>query len=196
MSSAKVLSLESLQQFYLDLQKFRTNLLREVENLELELRRLTNWVDVEASSYWQSENQLVRRRMSEFLQQLSRCMSYVREEERKPCTEEKKRVARAKERAELCDNKLRITKAASTQWEARANKVKTKLQRCRDMAESELLVALTRLQTHIERLESYSQLRTALPQSSLPASSSSKEDATLSNDGQSEQPPTESSSSS
>jgi hypothetical protein len=163
MNTAKVLSLEALQQFYLDLQTFRTAMLREVENLELELRRLTHWIESDATNYWQSENQIIRRRLEEYLQQLSRCMSYVREDERRPCTEEKKRVAKAKDRAALCESKLRIAEAATTQWQAKQAKVRTKLQRCRDMAESDMLVALNRLQTHISRLENYSQLRSPVP---------------------------------
>lgn len=155
MSNAKVLSLEALQEFHSRLQAFRLGLLKEIENLELELRRLTQWVDVDANHYWSSEHQNIRRRLSEYMLQLSRCMSYVRSDERKPCTEEKKQVAKAKERAILCENKLQTQKAAATHWESRRNKVRTKIQRARDLAESEMIVALGRLQRYIDQLEAY-----------------------------------------
>lgn len=175
MSSANVLSLEALQQFYVELQQFRTALLKELESLDLELRRLSQWIQVDSAQYWNNEHQLIRRRLSECLQQLSRCMSYVREDERRPCTEEKKRVAKAKERATMCETKIKIVQAASTHWETRTAKTRTKLQRCRDMAESELLAALNRLQSHIERLEAYRQLPspTMLPSESAATSSAS-----------------------
>ena len=158
MSSAKVLSVEALQQFHIDMAQFRVGLLRELESLDLELRRLTQWIEVDAARYWDQENQLIRRKLSEYLSQLSRCMSYVREDERKPCTEEKKQVAKAKERANLCEQKLQVLKAASTHWEARRSRVRPKMQRARDMAESDLVVALNQLLSLIERLEAYRQV--------------------------------------
>lgn len=158
MSSANVLSIEALEQFHVELQQYRAGLLKEFESLDLELRRLSQWIQVESVQYWDHENQQIRRRLSEYLQQLSRCMSYVREDEKRPCTEEKKRVAKAKERATVCETKIKIVKQAGIRWQARTAKVNTKLQRCRDMAESELLVALNKLRTNIERLEAYSEL--------------------------------------
>ena len=158
MSSAKVLSVEALQQFHIDLAQFRVGLLKELESLDLELRRLTQWIEVDVARYWDQENQLIRRKLSEYLSQLSRCMSYVREDERKPCTEEKKQVAKAKERANVCEQKLLVLKAASTHWEARRSRVRPKMQRARDMAESDLVVALNQLLSLIERLEAYRQV--------------------------------------
>lgn len=182
MSNANVLSLEALQQLYIELQQFRVGLLRELESLDLELRRLTHWLEVDAVGYWNNEQQQIRRRLSECLQQLSRCMSYVREDERRPCTEEKKRVAKAKERAAVCEAKIKIVQAAATHWETRTAKTRTKLQRCRDMAESDVLVALNRLQTHIERLEAYSQLRSPLLQSAESLAESSIESPAVKSD--------------
>lgn len=155
MSNARVLSVEALEQFFLQLKSFRTSLLKELECLDLELRRLSGWIEVDSSRYWESEHQQIRRKLSEYQQQLSRCMSYVREEERKPCTEEKKHVAKAKERTLLCEHKIQIVKAATNHWESRKAKVRTKLQRARDMGESELQVAINKMQTILEQLEAY-----------------------------------------
>ncbi|MFO0941672.1 MAG: hypothetical protein U0930_13020 [Pirellulales bacterium] len=155
MSNAKVLSVEALEQFFVQLKAFRTSLMKELEALELELRRLTNFIEVDATRYWEHEYQQVRRKLSEYSQQLSRCMSYVREDERKPCTEEKKMVAKAKERTQLCENKMQIAQAARQHWESRKAKVRTKLQRGRDLAESELQVAINKLQRILENLEDY-----------------------------------------
>jgi|694.fasta_scaffold00028_7 hypothetical protein len=164
MSSARVYSIELLDQFSRDLQKFRLELLKELESLDLELRRLTAWVTQDCRHYWQAEQQLASRRLSEYQQQLSRCMSYVRESERRPCTEEKKRVAWAKQRLQLCEQKLQAVQAASNHWQAVVSKTVTKLQRCRDMAESDLLVARNQLEKLLDQLRSYAQLvTTAVP---------------------------------
>lgn len=168
MSGAKVYSIELLEQFSSDLQKFRLDLLTELESLDLELRRLTVWVTHECRQYWQTEQQLASRRLSEFQQQLSRCMSYVRESERRPCTEEKKRVAWAKQRLQLCEQKLQAVQAAGNHWQAVVAKTVSKLQRCRDMAESDLLVARNQLEIIISQLQTYAQLTTGImPRSDL-----------------------------
>ncbi len=159
MSSARVQSIEAVQGFAEHLQSFRLSLAKELEALQLELRRVSHWIQDEALNYWQREQQSNARSLAEHLQQLSRCMSYVRQDEQRPCTEERKRVARAKERAQLCEQKIRCARAAAIHWETRMNKIMTKLQVCRDLTESDLLVAVGDLRNYIERLESYTLLR-------------------------------------
>lgn len=172
MNSAKVQSIEIVQGFAEYLQHLRLQLLKELEALDLQLRRLSQWVNEDAPGYWQHEQQTNARRLAEHLQQLSRCMSYVRKEEQRPCTEEKKRVARAKERAQLCESKIRIAEAAALHWESRVSKLITKLQRCQDLAEADLPIALGHLKKHLELLESYTLMRSgALKQPELPNSS-------------------------
>lgn len=159
MSNAKVQSIEAIQGFADFLKTFRQSLSKELETVDLELRRVSGWVHEEAPNYWLQEQQTNARKLEEQLQQLSRCMSYVRKDEQKPCTEEKKRVAKSKERAQLCDSKIRLSKAASIHWESRISKIVTKLRRCQDLAEADLQVAIGHLSRHMESLESYTRLR-------------------------------------
>jgi hypothetical protein len=174
MSNAKVQSIEALQVFCEYLHTFRHSLIKELEALDLELRKLSQWINDEAPHYWQTQQQSNARKLEEYLQQLSRCMSHVRSDEQRPCTEEKKRVAKAKDRAQLCESKIRLSKAASLHWESRVGKISTKLQRSRDVAEAELQVAIDHLRRHLELLESYTRLRSdglraaELPGKSLP----------------------------
>jgi hypothetical protein len=157
-------------------------MLKELESLDLELRRLLNWIQGDALHYWSDQQQTVRRRLAESLDQLSRCMSYVRPDERRPCTEEKKRVAHQKERALLCEEKLRIVDAANKHWQTRCTKVKTRLRRCNDMAESDVMVALNKLQLILDKLAEYQRLQSdhgsiqsLLASSILPAMSSGEQ---------------------
>ena len=166
--SAKVFSVEALDAFAEKIRTFRSGLLKEIENLEVELRRVSNWLEKDAQEYWHSESVQIKRQLSEYLQALSRCMSYVREDERRPCTEEKKRVAKAKQRDELCQIKLRATHAAQGVWERESHKNRAKLQRCRDMAESDLVVAVNTLQAQLERLEHYANLRSPASRTGTP----------------------------
>ncbi|MEZ6136366.1 MAG: hypothetical protein R3C53_15835 [Pirellulaceae bacterium] len=160
-SNADVRSLEQLESFYEQMRHFRTQLLREVENVGTELRRLTQWLEIEAVNYWKDELKAAQRKFVDAQDNLSRCMSYVRSDERRPCTEEKKRVAKTKQRRDLCEMKLKTVNAAATHWERERTKNQAHLERCRDMADSDLLVALNHLQGQLQRLGDYANLRSA-----------------------------------
>lgn len=171
---AHVLSVEQLEQFQADLLRFRTKLLSELENLQVEIRRISNWLQNDVQSYWSDEAIKAGRKLVECRDALTRCMSYVRESERRPCTEEKKRLRNAELRKELCENKLRITAAAITFWEAELVKLHTRVQRCQDLAESNMLVAGQHLASQIENLRTYAGLRSNAFTSSSPGEPSAK----------------------
>lgn len=156
---AEVLSLAQLDAFQHHLTSFRSQLSREMETLLLELRRLTAWLTEDVLAYWSEERVKAERRWAECRDNLSRCMSYVREDERRPCTEEKKRFQLAERRLELCQQKLKVTQAAILFWETERNKQQAKISRCRDLAESELQVACHVLSEQVERLKTYANLR-------------------------------------
>lgn len=158
---ADVRSLEQLDSLLENAQRFRNHLLKELENLQVELRRLTSWIEVEAAEYWHQQMVQAQRQYSEAQDTLSRCMSYVRETERRPCTEEKKRLKIAEERKALCEEKLKTLRAAATAWERHRRKNHGKIQRCHDLADSDLVVANQYLQTQIEHLRAYAGLRSA-----------------------------------
>lgn len=159
--SADVRSVEQLEVFQTKAERFRAQLLKEIENCHLELRRLKEWIEHEATSYWSEQLKVSQRHFVECQDALVRCMSYVREDERQPCTEQKKRLRKAKERRMLCEEKLRTARAAAAAWERESNKNTTKLQRCRDLAESDMTVAIHHLKGQIERLEEYGKLKSA-----------------------------------
>ncbi len=116
---------------------------------------------------------------------LSRCMSYVRSTEQRPCTDEKKRVLKTKLRRETCESQLKLVRQAVQHWERERLKNQVRIERCRDMADSDLLVAIHHLRSQVERLAAYATLRSsglsggssrASPTPSPPPSSNSQED--------------------
>ncbi|MCR9295880.1 MAG: hypothetical protein NXI32_24450 [bacterium] len=158
---ADVRSVEQLELLDERTSDFRARLLGEIENLQIELHRLTEWIESDASGYWREELNRANRAFVEARENLSRCMSYVREEERRPCTEEKKRVQRAKDRKQLCEEKLQIAKNAAVAWERARRLSQTHVQRCRDLADADLNAAQVHLRGQIERLREYLGLRSA-----------------------------------
>lgn len=161
--NADVRSLDKLEEFLSQSQYFRSKLQAELENLQVEIRRLTAWIEVDATNYWTEQLTRSQRHLVECQDALVRCMSYVREEERRPCTELKKRLRKAQERRALCEERLKTVKAAAQAWERKRNKCHTNLQRCRDLCESDLSVAINVLQGQIETLHQYATLRTSTP---------------------------------
>lgn len=177
-NNADVRSLEQLSHFLGHTKTFRTQLLKELEELQLELRRMTNWIDVEAAQYWQHELQKAQRVFVEAQDALSRCMSYVRESERRPCTEQKAHLKKAKDRRALCEEKLRLARGASQAWERNNRKHQGKWQRCQDMGESDLLVAIQKLQQQVTTLEEYANVRSAASRTK-PSRSASENDPSV-----------------
>lgn len=173
MSHARVQSIQAIAEFQDHLQHFRRSLIKELETLQGELSKVAFWILEEADAYWSEQRKIAHKTLNEYQQQLSRCLSYVREDERRSCTEEKKRVSRARQRLELCDEKLRMAKTAARHWESRQQKMRTRIEHCRDLVDSDLAVANTRVLRYLETLESYANLgrqTTASAESSLPKS--------------------------
>lgn len=102
-NSADVRSLEQLDAFLQHCQLVRSELLKEIENLQLELRRLSTWLENDALAHWTTQLQRSQRYLIESQEALVRCRSVVRSNEQRPCTEERKRVALATERRNQCD---------------------------------------------------------------------------------------------
>lgn len=165
-NQADVRSLEQIERLHEQTTALRTRLGKELETLQTEMRRLSTWLEEHASNYWSGENMKARRHLRACEDNLSRCMSYVRSNEQRPCTEEKKRVRVAKERAELCEKKLQFLKIACNRWEAEQLKIRARMKRCHDMSENDLLVAANHLSKQIDLLKQYAGLQSPISASS------------------------------
>lgn len=166
---ADVRSLQQLETFLIQTEAFRTKLLKEVDSLHVELRRLTQWVEQDAVDYWSGELIRAQHVLVECQSTLTRCMSYVREDERRPCTEEKKRLRKAEQRRALCEQKLKLTRAAAAAWERNRTKGRAQVQRCQDLADADIATAIQRLRSQLETLHQYTALRSGANQSSTTA---------------------------
>jgi hypothetical protein len=159
MSSADVRSFERLEAFLQQSQSTRSSLLKEIESLQVEIRRLTVWIENDADKYWADELQKSQRHWVECEQALLRCRSAVRAAEQRPCTEQRKRLEKATDRRALCERQVRMVRELQMVWNRELTKANSKIQRCRDMAESEMLVAIHHLREQLERLDMYAKLR-------------------------------------
>ena len=142
---ADIRSLERLEVFKQHLIRQRQVLLNTLEDLQLEMRRLTDWIQRDARAYWLDQYRAAQRHRIECQEALSRCMATVRADERRPCTEQKQRLARAEDRLST--------------WQRIRTKENARVQRCQDLAETELLVAVERLGKHLDILRRYAELQ-------------------------------------
>lgn len=162
-NSANVVSLQQLEHLHQRLLHYRATMEKELDTLMLESRRLDNWVQVEAPDYWLSQRTAAARRLAECKDALTRCQSYVREDEKRQCTDEKKRLQRAHERSSLCEEMLRRAKAAQQHWQREQAKSHTKIQCLRDMIETDLMLAASSLQKDIDALQRYAAVTAPSP---------------------------------
>lgn len=191
-NSANVVSLQQLEELYQRILHYRATMEKELDTLMLESRRLDNWIQSEAPDYWMSQRATAARRLAECKDALTRCQSYVREEERRPCTDEKKRLQKAQQRSSLCDEMLHRCKAAQQHWQREQAKSRTKIQCLRDMVETDLMLAASSLQKDIDALHRYATVTSPSAKNELtePASSATQADdaATVEPDAPKQEP--------
>ncbi len=183
---ANVTSLEQLGLLCEAILTYRGKMGKELEALGVELRRLTNWIQDDARNYWAGELTTAQRQFMECQDALVRCQSYVREDERRPCTEEKKRFEKAKKRRVLCEQMLRMAAAAAAKWEQEQNKNMAKVHRLRDLVESDLQAAVNLLSQDLTLLESYAQLKSPVLREENETPSSLSSDSVASDTSQPE----------
>jgi hypothetical protein len=133
--------------------------LKEIENLQMELQRLTGWLNNDVERYWRGELKTAERYQTECQDALLRCQAAVRVSEQRPCTEQHKRLDQAKERRAFCERQVRVVAEAQLAWERAGTKMASKIFRCRDLAESDLSAAIIHLRERLRTLEEYTSLR-------------------------------------
>jgi hypothetical protein len=188
-ASADVRSLAQLQNLRERCTVCRAQTLKEGEELLAELQKLTRWLDEEAAPYWERQRTLAVRWMQECQEALMRCQATVRADEKRPCTDERKRLERATQRRSLCDQKMKAVEAARLLWQRQVVKLRGRLQSTCDMAESDLLRTVHKLSDIIGTLEAYTQMRSVPASGPTSASASEPPAASTAGPPASEPPP-------
>lgn len=158
-TGADVRSLAQLKNLRERCMHSRVQTLKEAEGLQAELNKLSRWLVDEAAPYWQNQFVLSERRLNECRDALTRCQATVRADEKRPCSDERKRLEIAMTRRTLCEEKLRAVRDAGLVWQAQVVKLRGRLQHVGDMAEGHLMVTLYKLDEIIATLETYAQIQ-------------------------------------
>ncbi len=157
-SRANVKSLAALELFHQQIGLTQSELMRLAELIRVELDKLTDYLQKQAPAYWKHQFQRAQEKLEEARIALSRCEQVTRESERKSCFVEKKQVAVAKQRVELCESKLRLLKTLNQEWQQERLKTQSHLQQVLDVAETGLPTAQLTLAEILKPLRQYASL--------------------------------------
>jgi len=155
---AHIESIESLKQFSVNLAKLRELTAREVEAIQIELRRLEFWLEEALPNYWEEQRRLANRRWAEARQVLSDCESKVRDDEQRSCSEHRKRLERAAERLSFCEKKLRLLKQCRDDWKQELDRVRPRIAALNELAETDLPLCQSKLQNHLQIMQKYTEV--------------------------------------
>ena len=105
--SAKVTSIDTLPLVAAALQKFRGESAVALDDLEIELRRIVEWIHHDRKQYWSKERDRAYENLTQARLQLQQARVSRRIGDHEPaCVDEKRAVARAKRRLETAYQKV------------------------------------------------------------------------------------------
>lgn len=154
---AHIESIGFLKQLAAKLTQMREQTAREVESIQIELRRLEHWLEEALPAYWEEQMRTAQRRWVEARQILSDCESKVREDEQRSCSEHRKRWERAAERLAFCERKLRILKQCQSDWKQEVDRVRPRIAALNELSETGLPLSMVKLQQHLEIMQKYAE---------------------------------------
>jgi uncharacterized protein YukE len=171
MADANVTKIDALEQYHESLAQTQFRIAKVVEELHVEISRITRSIEMDAPAYWQSEFKTISRRLVEAEDALARCLLTTHLGDTPPCGEHRNRVRKLKGRRSEVEEKLRAVKAAQQHWHKTSSKLRLRVQQLTNAVEADLPLARQHLNNLITPLKNYAQL--SRPDSKLPPASDS-----------------------
>jgi hypothetical protein len=103
--AANVRSLDSIEAVRAALASFREQLEQAVDMVDIEMRRVLDWLEHDRPGYWRRQLRDANDGVTEARQALHRCLMYPINDERPACYEERADVKKAEARLRYCDEK-------------------------------------------------------------------------------------------
>jgi len=154
MAQARLTRIDAVRDMAVAVDAFRTEAIAALENLDMEIRRTLEWIHHDRHEHW---NHQVRRgweRITEARVQLQQAMTARRIDERDPaCIDEKKALARAKQRLETAQEKVEAVRHCARAIDHAVDEyrgARTPLASWLDSESSKALAALRRMMDNLE----------------------------------------------
>ncbi|TWT98848.1 hypothetical protein [Neorhodopirellula pilleata] len=157
MSEADVRSIESLEDLHRAVDHLAERMLLQGYQLQAITMNVERHFGQDYPAYWRRQLQIAEREFVEARERLSRKQFALRPGEHHPATEERKQVARWKNRIRLCQQKIEKSRTLAVEMEQQCEKFKGPVAELIELAEVRLPNAAARLGGLIARLRDYQQ---------------------------------------
>lgn len=168
--TAHITATEAVRAFAADLREFDWQARDAVAQVQLVARRLGDWIEDERLRYWEHEARRASDAVTEARINLQRCEISSRADDRRPCTEEKKALEKARRRQRLTEEKVQVTRAWTVKLRHEVEEFVAHVAQLTRALESESPRALASLERMAQSLDKYAAL--AGPTSPAPSPAS------------------------
>ena len=152
---ANVKSIEAIRNFKADLQTYNDSLRQTLDMLTSELTRAVGYFESDRSAYWPAQVRKASDKVAEARINLERCQVTTRPGEGPSCYDEKKALARAKERLAYAEDRVKATKKWLVVVRKEVDEFRSRMAQLSFLTESELPRSVALLERLASRLERY-----------------------------------------
>lgn len=164
--TANVHSLEAIDTVRLALAKFDDQVRDALVGLEVEMRRILEWLEHDRPKYWKTQMRRAIDQTHEAQQALHRCLMFPIADERPSCYEERAALKAAQARYEYCQEKVERVRHWQQTVRHELFEYQGRISRLVKLVEVDAPQAIGVLQKILCHLEEYQSLHTANPGSS------------------------------
>lgn len=155
MAEANVKNIGAIELFAESIASLRNTTRKQADEIRGQFQRVSSWLEKELPDYWKNELRKAEKRWIEAREELMRCESKTRADDERSCSVQRKMLAKATERRQLCEQRVRSLPSLAMQWNQFLQEASTSLRQLDDLSESTLQTAFDRLQGTLETLRKY-----------------------------------------
>jgi exonuclease VII large subunit len=153
--AANVHSLDAIQAVRAALVVFRDDLDQAVSTIDVEMRRVLDWLEHDRPQYWKKQLREARDGVTEAQQALHRCLMYPINDERPACYEERAELKKAQARLAYCDEKSERLRHWIREVRHEMSEYQGRISQLKDVVEIDSPQAMAILDRLIERIQEY-----------------------------------------
>jgi len=157
--TANVMSIDALRALKVALQRFETDAINALVQLELEGRRPVAWIEQDRALYWPRETRKASDAVSEARIALERCEVTTSAEDQRYCYDERKLLEKAKRRLRLCEEKVQAVRRWRVRIRKEVDEFAVQIAKLKRYLENDLVRGIAALERMSGSLEQYVQRR-------------------------------------
>ncbi len=163
--SAHITSTDAVRDFRAALQEYEADVRDAIAQLLLQLRRSVDWVEHDRARYWPAEVRAASDAVIRAQDELARCESAIRAEDRRSCYEQRMALEHAKRRQRLAEQKVRVVRRLRISVQQEADEMQGRMLRLTDFLDTEFPRALAALGRMSAALDKYTEQNAPRPAS-------------------------------